>query len=183
MLVFWIIAAVIIVFLMWGIATYNNLVRLRQMTNEGWSGIDIQLKRRYDLVPNLVAVVKQYAAYEKGVLEAVTAARAASMNAKSIHDKSDTEAELSKCLSNLFAVVENYPELKANQSFLSLQSELSTLENEIQYARRYYNGATRNLNIVVQSFPSSLIASLTGFTAAEYFQLLASEREAPQVQL
>lgn len=182
MLFFVVLGAAVIVIGLWFIFAYNNLVRLNQMLKEGWSGIDVQLKRRYDLIPNLVAVVKQYAAHERGVFEVVTAARAVSMSAESINQKSTAEAQLSKALVKLLAVAENYPELKANQNFLSLQGELSSLENEIQLARRYYNGTARNYNIATQSFPSNLVAEMTGFQHADFFQLSENERETPQVK-
>lgn len=182
MLALIVIGAIVLVIGLWFIVSYNNFVKLSQLVQEGWSGIDVQLKRRYDLIPNLVATVKQYATHEKGVFESVTAARAASMNATSIMQKSDAETELSKSLVNLFAVAENYPELKANQNFLALQSELSALESEIQLARRYYNGTARNLNIAIQTFPANVVASLTHFKAAEFFQMAASERETPEVK-
>ncbi len=142
----------------------------------------MQLKRRYDLVPNLVAVVKQYSFHEKEVLENVTKMRAASMGAQTIDQKAEAEKGLTGALKTLFAVTENYPELKANESFLSLQQQLSTLETEIQLSRRYYNGATRNYNISVASFPSNIVANMFGFAKARYFELGSEEeREAPKV--
>ena len=172
-----------IVFVLWGISSYNRLVRLKNLSEEGWSGIDVQLKRRYDLVPNLVGVVEGYKIHEKDVLENVTKMRAASMGATTIDAKAEAEKGLTGALKTLFAVAENYPELKANENFLSLQQELSTLETEIQLARRYYNGAARNFNITVHSFPSNVIAGMFGFKAIPFFELERSEeREAPKVK-
>jgi LemA protein len=165
---------------------FNRLVRARQMTNEAWSGIDVQLKRRSDLVPNLVDSVKAYAAHERTVLQEVTELRAA---ARSLPDddvarRARAETALSGALGRLFALAENYPDLKASGNFLALQQELSALEDELQMARRYYNGAVRNLNTLVQSFPSNLVAGLFGFSERAYFELAdAAERAVPQVAL
>lgn len=178
-----VLSAIVLCIALWFIAAYNNLIRLNQLLKEGWSGIDVQLKRRYDLVPNLVAVVKQYAAHERGVFEAVTVARTTSINAPTIAQRSLAEMELTKTITNLLAVAENYPALKANRNFLSLQGELSSLESEIQLGRRYYNGTARNYNIATQSFPSIIVARSTGFQNADFFQLSADERETPQVKL
>ena len=167
---------------LWAISTYNSFVRLKNLTDEGWSGIDVQLKRRYDLIPNLVAVVKQYSIHEKTVLEKVTEMRAAAMSAKTIDQKADAERGLTGALKTLFAVAENYPNLKANENFLHLQQQLSTLETEIQLARRYYNGAARNYNSSIQSFPGNMIAGMFQFTKASYFELNSDERETPSVK-
>jgi len=171
-----------ILLILWAIVTYNNLIRLKTLVDEGWSGIDVQLKRRYDLVPNLVAVVKQYAIHEKGVLEDVTKMRAISMGAKSLEEKVAAEKGLTEALKTLFAVAENYPNLKANENFLSLQSELASLETEIQLSRRYYNGASRNYNASVMSFPANIVAKLFGFTPVVYFEIDREERELPKVK-
>lgn len=166
----------------WFVSGYNRLVRLKALVDEAWSGIDVQLKRRYDLIPNLVAVVKQYGVHEKGIFENVARLRTQAMNATTVDEKSQAEAGLSQTLKSLFAVAEAYPELKANENFLALQKELGGIEQEIQLARRYYNGTGRNYNIVVTSFPSSVIASFTGFKSAPYFELTAAgERETPKV--
>lgn len=167
---------------LWFIVGYNRLVSLKALLDEAWSGIDVQLKRRYDLVPNLVATVKQYSLHEKGLLESIAQARAASMSAPTIEQKSQAEGELTRSLRTLFAVAENYPDLKANQNFLSLQSELSNLESDIQLARRYYNGAARNYNTAVQSFPTSIIAAFAHFPKADYFEVAAPEREVQHVK-
>ncbi len=173
----------IVLIALWAITSYNRLVQLKSLTQEGWSGIDVQLKRRYDLIPNLVAVVKQYSFHEKEVLENVTKMRAASMSATSVDDKAEAEKGLTGALKTLFAVAENYPDLKANENFLGLQQQLSTLETEIQLARRYYNGAARNYNISVRSFPSNIVAGMFNFASVHYFELdRAEERETPKVK-
>lgn len=169
--------------ILWGVGIYNNLVRLKAMVDEAWSGIDVQLKRRYDLIPNLVAVVKQYSIHEKGIFEEIARCRAAALQATGVEAKAAAEQGLTKALRTLFAVAENYPNLKANENFLSLQKELSTIEHEIQLSRRYYNGVARTYNIGVQTFPSSIIAGMGGFQKVSYFELdSAAERENPRVQ-
>jgi LemA protein len=165
---------------------FNRLVRTRQMANEAWSGIDVQLKRRSDLVPNLVDTVKGYAAHERSVLEEVTALRGAAraLPSDDVAARAQAEGALSAALGRLFALSENYPDLKASANFLGLQQQLSDLENDIQMARRYYNGAVRNLNVLVQSFPSNLIAGVFGFAQRDYFELSdATEGAVPQVDL
>jgi len=182
----WIILAAAAVVVIYAIVAFNSLVRTRQMANEAWSGIDVQLKRRSDLVPNLVESVKGYAAHERGVLEQVTQLRGAAraLPSDAVAARAQAEGALSAALGRLFAVAENYPDLKASANFLQLQQQLSDLENEIQMARRYYNGTVRNLNVLVQSFPSSLIAGLFGFTQRDYFEIAdARDRAVPQVDL
>lgn len=165
------------------ISTFNKLVHLKALIEEAWSGIDVQLKRRYDLVPNLVEVVKQYASHEKSIFEEIARMRTASMQSTTIDQKLEAEKGLTGALKTLFAVVENYPTLKANENFMSLQKELSNLEHEIQLSRRYYNGASRNYNILVQSFPSCLVASFANHRMVSYFELASSvERENPRVR-
>ena len=181
---FWIIIAVAAALGLYAIVVFNRLVRLRQMVNEAWSGIDVQLKRRSDLVPNLVEAVKGYAAHERGVLTEVTELRGAAraVPQDDVAARAKAEGALSAGLGKLFAVAESYPDLKASGNFLELQKELSALEDDLQMARRYYNGAVRNLNVRVQSFPSSLIAHACGFSARDFFELAdAGERNAPQV--
>ena len=151
----------------WAIFAYNRLVRDRIRVETGWSDIDVQLKRRYDLIPKLVAAVKQYAAYESATLEAVTTLRGQNLDAR---QSSDSEREIQQDLKNLFAVAEQYPDLKADQAFLDLQKNLSHVENHLQYARRYYNGAVRNLNIRIDSFPDHLIARAFKFSKANFFE-------------
>lgn len=168
------------------IVIFNRLVRTRQMTNEAWSGIDVQLKRRAELVPNLVETVKGYAAHERSVLEEVVKLRgqASALGRDDVAHRAQVEDALSRALGKLIALAENYPDLKASASFLELQQQLATLENELQMVRRYYNGAVRNQNVLVQSFPSNVVAGLFGFTERPFFQLSSeSERAVPQVAL
>lgn len=183
MTIFWLsILGIILIIGFWFVAGYNRLVRLKALLAEAWSGIDVQLKRRYDLIPNLVATVRGYAIHEKSVLENVTHMRAASVGASSITEKARAEAGLTDALKTLFAVAENYPQLKANENFLSLQKDLGVIEQDLQLARRYYNGTVRNYNIMVQTFPSRIIASMGGFTVAPYFEVGSeTERQAPKV--
>ncbi|CDK30127.1 Uncharacterized conserved protein [Candidatus Babela massiliensis] len=167
----------------WLMFKYNKLVHLKALLDEAWSGIDVQLKRRSDLIPNLVETVKGYSTHEKSVFENVAKFRSAAINSRNIEEKINAEAGLSRALRSLFAVAESYPELKANQNFLSLQGELSSIENELQLARRYYNGTARNYNTVVRKFPDNIVASLTGFKVAPYFEVTTTEeRENPKVK-
>jgi LemA protein len=178
-----VLLAVVVVVALWLIATYNGLVRLNTQTEEAWSDIDVQLKRRYDLIPNLINTVKGYAAHESGVFEKVSQARATAMGAQSPQDKAVAENALSSTLKSLFAVTEAYPELKANENFLKLQDELSDTENKIQAARRFYNGNVRDLNIKLQVFPTNLIANMLGFKARTFFGLEnEAERQVPEVK-
>lgn len=175
--------AIILLALLWIMTSYNQLVRLKSMAQEAWSGIDVQLKRRYDLIPNLVEIVKGYATHEKDVLSNVTRLRTESMNATTVHDKQAAEVGLSGALKTLFAVSENYPDLKANENFLALQTQLSSVEQELQLARRYYNGSVRNYVICMYQFPSNLIAKLFHFTEMSYFELdNDQERSAPKIK-
>jgi LemA protein len=182
----WIILLVAAAAGLYVIMAFNRLVRARQMANEAWSGIDVQLKRRSDLIPNLVDSVKGYAAHERSVLEEVTQLRGAAraLPADDVASRAQAEGALSGALGKLFAVAENYPDLKASSNFLDLQKQLSDLENELQMARRYYNGTVRNFNTLVQSFPSSLIAGMCGFGERAFFEVSdAADRAAPQVTL
>ena len=175
------LAAVVVVY---AIIVFNSLVRTRQMANEAWSGIDVQLKRRSELVPNLVESVKGYAAHERSVLEEVTRLRNAAreMPADDVTGRAQAEGALTTAIGKLVALAESYPDLKANANFLKLQHELSQLEDELQMARRYYNGTVRNQNVMVQSFPSNVIAGVFGFAPRDYFELSAdAERDVPQV--
>ena len=162
---------------------YNKLVRLRNTVKTSWSDIDVQLKKRFDLVPNLVETVKGYASHEKTVFEKVTQARSMAMQATSPADMAKAENMLRDTLKTLFAVAEAYPELKANTNFLQLQSQLQEMENNIEYARRYYNAVVRDYNIVIESFPSNLVASQFGFKQEELFQLEAPEVERKPVKV
>jgi LemA protein len=182
----WIILAVAAMAIVYAIIAFNRLVGTRQMANEAWSGIDVQLKRRSDLVPNVVEIVKGYAAHERTVLEQVTELRgqARAVPADDVARRAQAEGALSAALGRLFALAENYPDLKASGNFLDLQKQLSDLENELQMARRYYNGAVRNLNVLVQSFPSNLIAGMFGFGQRAFFELAdAAESAVPGVTL
>ncbi|HEX9904933.1 MAG TPA: LemA family protein [Propylenella sp.] len=170
---FWIVLALLAAIAVYAITVYNRLVSSRQMTEEAWSGIDVQLKRRSDLIPNLVDTVKGYAAHERGVLEDVTELRnaARALPPGDVEGRAKAEGALSLALGRLLAVAENYPDLKASANFLELQQELGNLESEIQMARRYYNGAVRNLNTLVESFPSNIVAGQFAFTKREYFEI------------
>ncbi len=160
---------VLLAFFIW--YSYNHLITLVQRTKEAWADIDVQLKRRYDLIPNLVETVKGYAAHEKTTLEGVTAARTAAMNAQGPEAKAQAENMLSGALKSIFALSEAYPDLKANQNFLSLQGELSDTENKIQAARRFYNGNVRDLSTAMQVFPGNIIANMFHFEMQKYFEL------------
>ena len=178
-----IILAVLVVLVLWLILAYNGLVRTRNQAQEAWSDIDVQLKRRYDLIPNLVSTVQGYAAHEKTVFEDVTKARSQAMQATGVA-KADAENQLSATLKSLFAVAENYPDLKANQNFLALQGELTDTEDKIQAARRFYNGMVRDLNTKIQVFPTNLFASAFGFTKMDFFgnDLTDAEKQPVQVK-
>lgn len=167
----WIILIVIIAIIAWFALSYNGFVRLVTQTKEAWADIDVQLKRRYDLIPNLVAAVKGYAAHESGVFEKVTEARAQAMSAQGPAEKGKANNMLTDALKSVFAVAEAYPQLRAVESFTSLQTELADTENKIQAARRFYNGNVRDLNIKVDTFPSNIIAGIFKFTKQEFFQL------------
>ena len=170
-------------FALWLMGTYNGLVRLRNFKDEAWSGIDIQLKRRFDLIPNLVETVKGYAAHEQQTFENIAKARSAVNQAGPDAEKRiAAENELTGTLRTLFAVAENYPELKANTNFLDLQQQLSKIEDELALARRYYNGTARNMNNAVQRFPAVLVANFFGFHPAAYFETTEAEKAAPQVK-
>ncbi len=180
----YIIIGIVVILLIMMVATYNSLVRLRNQTKNAWAQIDVQLKRRYDLIPNLINTVKGYMTHERGTLEAVTNARnlAQSSSGASVGERSKMEGQLSGALSRLLVVVENYPDLKANQNFLALQEELSSTENKISFSRQYYNDSVLRLNNKIQMFPSNMMASMTGFKAGEFFELAAAEeRAAPKV--
>ena len=179
-----IVAVVIIALIL--ISMYNNLVKLRNNRENAFANIDVQLKQRYDLVPQLVNTVKGYAAHERELLEKVTAARSACMNATSINDRVQADNALGAALSGLRVAVEAYPDLKANQNFLQLQNELSDIENKLASVRRFFNSATKELNNAVQSFPSNIIAGMFGFKKEPMFEIPASDRaaheKAPEIQ-
>jgi LemA protein len=180
MTLIYIIIAVVIIGIIWIIASYNHFITLINRAKEAWSDIDVQLKRRYDLIPNLVNTVKGYATHETTAFENVTKARSMALGAQNIDDKSKAENALSGALKSIFAISEAYPELKANQNFLSLQSELSDTENKIQAARRFYNGNVRDLNTSIQEFPKNIIASLFHFVKMEFFGLDQADVAAKQ---
>ncbi|MBN1332317.1 MAG: LemA family protein [Synergistales bacterium] len=174
-----IIVTALLAFIFVGI--YNRMIRMRNLVDEGWSGIDVQLKRRSNLVINIVETVKGYASHEKEVFSRVTEARSRVAQAGTVEERASAENVLTGALKTLFAVAENYPELKANQNFLQLQQTLSDLENEIQMARRYYNGSVRDYNNTIQVFPNSIIASMFNFDRREYFEAEEEAREVPRV--
>jgi LemA protein len=176
----WMIVVVMVV--VYAIVVFNRLIRQRNVVREGWSGIDVQLRRRTDLVPNLVETVKAYAAHERGLFEDVTKNRAFSIAASDVGGQATAERALSGSLGRLMAVAEAYPQLKADKNFLDLQAQLSEVEDQIQMARRYYNGAVRNLNTSIESFPEIILARALGFKEQPFFELGdRSEAAAPQV--
>jgi LemA protein len=176
----YIILGLLVVLIVWLVFSYNKFVTLINRAKEAWADIDVQLKRRYDLIPNLVNTVKGYATHESEAFENVTKARAAAMGAQNIVDKGKTENMLASALKSVFAVSEAYPDLKANQNFLSLQTELTDTEDKIQASRRFYNGNVRDLNIAVDSFPSTIVAKVFHFVKMELFTLDESEAAAKQ---
>lgn len=176
------VPAIIALIIFWFVAIYNGLVKLRSRAREAFSDIDVQLKRRHDLIPNLVETVKGYASHEREVFERVTQARSQAMGAKTAGEKAKAENYLSQTLKTLFAVSERYPELKASENFLELQRELRDTEDKIQAARRFYNTNTRDLNIKIESFPENIFASIFGFKKMEFFEIEEAEREAPRVK-
>jgi LemA protein len=177
-----ILLIVIVALIVWVIAMYNGLIRLKNRVDEAWSDIDVQLKRRHDLIPNLVNTVKGYAAHEKEVFEKVTEARTRAMTAGTAADKGQAENMLSGALKSLFAVSEAYPDLKANQNFLELQRELTDTEDKIMAARRFYNGNVRDFNTKIQVFPTSIFAGMMNFSKRDFFQAEESEKEVVNVQ-
>lgn len=179
MIVFYVFLAGVVLLGLFIWSTYNSLVNLRVRVNEAWSDIDVQMRRRYDLVPNLVETVKGYAKHESGTFERVVEARNRAMSADgTAADRAAAENMMTGALKSLFALAENYPELKANQNFLSLQAQLSEIEANIQASRRFYNGNVRLMNTKVQQFPSNLVAAQFGFTRAEFFDIDEAEAEA-----
>jgi LemA protein len=184
MIALYVIIGVVAVLLIWFVFIYNGLVRLRNQVRNAWAQIDVQLKRRHDLIPNLVETVRGYMKHERETLEAVTNARNLAQKAVGggVGAQSKAEGELSSALSRLLAVVENYPDLKANQNFLALQEELTSTENKISFSRQFYNDSVLKYNNKTQMFPSNAVASMTGFKASEFFEVeVAAEREAPKV--
>lgn len=177
--IFYIIIGIVVFFFLWVIAVYNGFIRLVNRAKEAWADIDVQLKRRYDLIPNLVETVKGYAAHEKTAFENVTKARALAMGAQNIEEKGKAENALTGALKSIFAIAEAYPQLRAVESFTNLQNELADTENKIQAARRFYNGNVRDLNIGVETFPKNIIADMFKFSKMEFFQLEEAEAREP----
>lgn len=169
--ILYIIGGIIAILIIWVVVTYNRFITFINRTKEAWADIDVQLKRRYDLIPNLINTVKGYASHEKETLQKVTDARTAAMSAGTVGEHNKADNMLSETLKSLFAVSENYPDLKANENFLELQRELSDTENKIQAARRFYNGNVRDLNTKIESFPANIIANVFNFKMAELFEL------------
>jgi LemA protein len=182
MMALWIILAIIFILIIWIVVIFNGLVSLKNRAKEAWSDIDVQLKRRYDLIPNLVETVKGYATHEKEVFENITKARSEAMNASGVKDQEKAENNLSGTLKSLFAVAENYPDLKATENFQKLQDELTDTENKIEAARRFYNANVRDLNIRIEKFPDNLVAGTFHYKAMELFELTEiAEREPVKV--
>jgi LemA protein len=173
---------VIVILVIAVVGIYNGLIKLKNRVDEAWSDIDVQLKRRHDLIPNLINTVKGYAAHEKELFEKVTEARTAAMGAQTPAQKEQAENALSGTLKSLFAVAENYPDLKANQNFLELQRELTDTEDKIQASRRFYNGNVRDFNIKIETFPSNIIAGMLNFTKRDFFAAEEGEKENVNVQ-
>ena len=171
MAILWILIAVVVILVFIIVAIFNRLVNLKNRSEEAWSDIDVQLKRRHDLIPNLVETVKGYAKHEKELFEKVTEARAAAISSKGIADKAKAENQITEALKSVFAVAENYPNLKANENFVELQREITDTEDKIQAARRFYNGNVRDLNIAIESFPSNIIANMFSYKKKELFEL------------
>jgi LemA protein len=177
-----IIAGVVVIGILWVIAKYNQLVTLRNRIENAWSQIDVQLRRRYDLIPNLVETVKGYATHEKEVFERVSQARAAMTTVGSVAEQGQAQNQITQALKSLFAVAEAYPELKANQNFLMLQEELSGTESKIAYARQFHNDSVMAYNTLIQSFPANMLAGTFGFTEKDYFPMDEAAREPVKVQ-
>ncbi len=178
----WILLALVIIAAVYAIAVYNGLITSKNRTDEAWSDIDVQLKRRYDLIPNLMETVKGYATHESETFNKVTQARQAAMGAKSIDEHAKAENMLTQSLRGLLVVAEAYPELKANQNFLHLQQELTDTEDKIQAARRFYNGNVRDFNIKLQVFPTNVFSGMLGFTKRDFFEIAEAERSVPQIK-
>jgi LemA protein len=180
----WLIIGIIVILLIAFVAIYNGLVRLRNQVKNAWAQIDVQLKRRHDLIPNLIEMVKGYMKYERATLEAITKARtvAQQANTASPGERGKAEGELSSALNRLLAVVERYPDLKASQNFMSLQEELASTENKISFSRQFYNDSVMQFNNQIQMFPSNVVAGMTGFKQGEFFEVtVPEEKEVPKV--
>jgi LemA protein len=182
MIAVWIVLAILVLLVLYVIVSYNSLVRIRNRTDDAWSQIDVQLRRRYDLIPNLVETVKGYATHERQTFEAVTQARTQGMNAQGVAEQAQAENMITGALKSLFAVAEAYPELKANQNFLALQEELTATEGRISYARQFYNDTVLKLNTKVQTLPTNILAGMFGFKTREYFEADDTSRGPVTVQ-
>jgi LemA protein len=179
----WIFALIILAIIIIGVLLYNSLIRSRNRVDESWADIEVQLKRRYDLIPNLVNTVKGYATQESGVLERVTEARTQAMGAQTQDEKIKDENQLSGTLKSLFAVAENYPDLKSNQNFMQLQTDLTDTEDKIQAARRFYNGNVRDFNTKIEVFPTNIFASMLGFAKRAFFDIDDNGPESKPVEV
>lgn len=178
-----IILAILVIVAVWAISIYNRLIKGKNLVDEGWSNIDVQLKQRVNLIPNLINTVKGYVTHEKDLLTQVTQLRNQSLNASTVAEQGQAENALTQTLGRLFAVAEAYPDLKANQQFLDVQQQLSQLEEKIQMARRYYNGTVRSLNTLIESFPSNIVAGRFNFTKRDFFELEdTNDRKVPKVE-
>ena len=183
MIFVYILIGLVVLIIFYAVGVFNSLIRLKNRTDEAWSDIDVQLKRRHDLIPNLVEAVKGYASHERQAFENVTNARAKAISAQGIAEKAKAENALSNTLKTLFAVAEAYPDLKASTNFLELQRELSDTENKVQASRRFYNGNVRDFNIRIESFPSRIVAGMLKFQKREFFEIEEpAEREVPEVK-
>jgi len=181
-MVLYIVIGIVVLIVLWAIMTYNGLVSRRAMVQEGWSGIDAQLKRRTDLIPNLVETVKGYATHERTTFDELTRMRAQAGTSQDPAQRAQTEGAITAAIGKVLAVAEAYPDLKASANFQSLQKDLADLEDQIQLARRYYNGVVRNYNVSVQSFPGNLVAGMGGFQPSKFFELEnAADRNVPKV--
>ncbi|MEJ2196214.1 MAG: LemA family protein [Ignavibacteriaceae bacterium] len=170
--------------ILWFAIVYNLFIKDRNLIKEAWSGIDVQLKRRHNLIPGLVETVKAYSSYERNLFNEITEKRSKTVHIENVKDKATAENDISGMLKSLFAVVENYPDLKANVNFLDLQNQLIEVEDQLQYSRRYYNGTVRSYNIRVESFPSNIVAGIFNFKTEEFFEItLATERNSPTVKI
>ncbi len=179
----YVILAIVVILALWAVAIYNRLVKLRNVCQEAWSGIDVQLKRRANLIPNLIETIQGYAKHERQIFKKVTEARTRAIGAKDPAEKASAESALSMGIRSLFAIAEDYPELKANENFLNLQQQLAELEEQIQLARRYYNGAVRQFNTAIEIFPNNMVAGPFGFEKMEFFELDDEEkRQVPEVR-
>jgi LemA protein len=182
MLWLWIVLGVVALILLWAVAVYNRLIRYRNQIDNAWSQIDVQLRRRYDLIPNLVNTVKGYAAHEKQIFENVAAARSAGIAAKGVAEQAQAENQITQALRQLFAVVENYPQLKANENFLALQEELTGTEGRIAFARQFYNDQVLVYNNLIQQVPTNIVAGIGNFRPREFFEVEEAAAGPVQVQ-